>query len=444
MGTPAVIRSASRSLLTRIRANWLISGSAVYVAANVFSAAIPFLLLPVLTRYLSPAEYGETAMFQTLLGALSAFVGLGTAGAATRKYFDKEANEQTLAEFVGACLQILLASSVVLVGVVFVLRTFISDWLNLRVEWVLWAVVVAAMGVPVQIRLGQWEVRRKARLYGTLQNAQSVLHGALSLFLVVVALQGAAGRVNAQIVTAFIVGLAALVFLKRDGLLLLLRWKPIYLKEALSYGIPLIPHLAGAFVVAAIDRVLVSKQLGLEDAGIYMVGVQVAGALILVFDALSRAFTPWLYERLRGADKGDDALIVSRTYSLWFLMVLGGLAAVAAGGWFVELVAGARYARAGEVIGWLAMGHVFHGGYLLLSGFIIYSKRTGLLSLITIVSGMIGIPLLLVSMQTMGLQGAAIAFCSTMALRCALTWWAAQACQPMPWFGRKDEGEDHV
>lgn len=35
----------------------LLSGSAVYLLANLASAALPFALLPVLTRYLGPTEY---------------------------------------------------------------------------------------------------------------------------------------------------------------------------------------------------------------------------------------------------------------------------------------------------------------------------------------------------------------------------------------------------
>ncbi len=56
----------------------LISGSAVYVVANLIAAVTPFLLLPILTRYLPPNEYGEIAIFLKLISALSAIVGLLT------------------------------------------------------------------------------------------------------------------------------------------------------------------------------------------------------------------------------------------------------------------------------------------------------------------------------------------------------------------------------
>ena len=61
-------------MLAKLKSNTFLAGSAVYLFSNILNAAIPFALLPVLTRYLTPEEYGEVAMFQTLLGALMAFI----------------------------------------------------------------------------------------------------------------------------------------------------------------------------------------------------------------------------------------------------------------------------------------------------------------------------------------------------------------------------------
>lgn len=413
-------------------------GSAIYVVSNVIAAAIPFLLLPVLTRYLTPGEYGEIAMFQTLVGALGAVIGLGTAGAVSRKYFDKGTTEETLRDFVAACLQILLLSSFLVFVAAFILRDRISSWFNLDVGWVLWAVLVATLAVPTQLRLGQWEMRRKARQYGVMQTSQSIANMGLSLFLVVILLKGADGRITAQIVTAGGMAGAALFLLRRDRLFSFFSWRPEYIKEALAFGVPLVPHLAGAFILVAVDRLLVGKELGLEHAGVYMVAVQLAGALLMVFDAVARAFSPWLFEQLNSGDAVARRQVVKRIYVLFTFMLAAGIVAFATGGWFVELIAGSRYARAGEVIGWLALGQVFFGMYLILNGFMVYAKRTGIVSWITIFSGLAGILLLIVGIKLGGLQGAGVAFCITMALRTAATWWAAQHCQAMPWLGSKE------
>src|SRR5690606_34839927 len=66
----------------------LASGASIYLLSNILNAALPFALLPILTRYLGPAQYGEVAMFQTFLATLAAFTGLSVQGAAARKYYD--------------------------------------------------------------------------------------------------------------------------------------------------------------------------------------------------------------------------------------------------------------------------------------------------------------------------------------------------------------------
>ena len=48
----------------------LLQNAAVYSLSNILNAAIPFLLLPILTRVLLPADYGVLAMFNATLGIL--------------------------------------------------------------------------------------------------------------------------------------------------------------------------------------------------------------------------------------------------------------------------------------------------------------------------------------------------------------------------------------
>jgi len=422
-----------------LKANSLLSGSAVYLVSNILNAAIPFALLPVLTRYLRPTEYGEVAMFQTLVGAMGAFVGLSVAGAAGRKFYDGKLGESELKQFIAACLQILLASSALVFVVTFAFSEQLGAWLGLKKQWILLAVFVTTALVVVQLRLGQWQVRKEARRYGALQISQSALNMLLSLLLVVLFLQGAAGRIWAQVWATGIAAVLALTFLKRDGLLSFLVWKPAYLWEALKFGVPLIPHIGGVFLLASADRFVIKAEFGLAEAGIYMVAVQLSSAMGLVFDAINKAYVPWLFEHLKRDIFAEKCRIVRYTYVWFALILLGAALAFAFGPWLVTLVAGQAYAQAGEVIGWLALGQAFGGMYLMVTNYAFYSKRTGMLSLATITSGVINVILLVVLIRLLGLKGAAIAFSISMAIRFLLTWWVAQQCHPMPWFNLKVE-----
>ena len=65
-------------LLPRILAHPLLRSGGVYFVANVANAGLPFLMLPFLTRYLTPTDYGIVSMFGVLVGILIPFVGVNT------------------------------------------------------------------------------------------------------------------------------------------------------------------------------------------------------------------------------------------------------------------------------------------------------------------------------------------------------------------------------
>jgi O-antigen/teichoic acid export membrane protein len=417
-----------------LKGNTFFAGSVVYLVSNILNAAIPFALLPVLTRYLTPEEYGEVAMFQTLLGALMAVIGLSLHGAAGRKFYDGNLEERDLKEFIGSCLQILVMTTVLTLTVLFTFQNQFSRWLGLDQEWLLLAALVTAGNVIALIRLGQWQVRKKAKSYGALQVTKSILDVNLSLILVVLLLQGSGGRIFAQVIAVSIFALFALYFLKRDNLLTFIVWRPEYIKEALRFGVPLIPHVGGIFLLTTVDRLVINSKFGLAQAGIYMVAVQFGMTLSIIFDAINKAYVPRLYECLKRDDESEKRRVVIYTY-IWFLIILFGAAlAFVVGPSIIRFFAGEQYIRSGDLIGWLVLGQVFGGMYHMMTSYIFYSKKTGLLSITTIISGALNLVLLYFFISMFGLKGAAYSFCFSMGVRFLLTWWVAQNRHPMPWF----------
>jgi O-antigen/teichoic acid export membrane protein len=411
----------------------LVAGSMTYLSANVINAAIPFVLLPILTRYMNPDQYGQVAMYQTLLAALATVTGISAHAAASVKYYDNDLTTEHLGHFIGASFQILMVSSVVIFALMFMARIPLGQWLGLPPSWLLWAVVASASNFIILLRLGQWQVRGEALKYGILQITQSAANAVLSLIMVVVLLRGAEGRIDAQnyIVLAFAFLSTCLLFRDR---LVSWSWRPGYIREALSFGIPLIPHTVGIFLLGSVDRMMINSRLGLAPTGIYMVGVQLTTTMGIVFSAINNAYVPWLFERLKRGDPAEKRQIVRWTYGYFVAaLLLAGLAFVV-GPWAVTLIAGEKYRAAGQVVGWLALGNAFGGMYLMVTNYIFYSKRTGLLSLVTICSGLFNIAMLYILIAWLGITGAAIAFALTAALRFSLTWLVAQRRHPMPWF----------
>lgn len=412
----------------------LMANSAIYLVANVVNGLVPLILLPVLTRYLTAREYGEVALFQTLISVLIALIGLNVAGAAARRNFDDSICQGSgMSDYIGACFIVIVSISVVVLIICAVCAEQIQEIFSLSVEWIFLACLCAALTVVSDIRMGQWQIERRAVIYGAFQVSRSAVNMLLSIVLVILCSLGSSGRIFSQSLAFGVFAIIAMASLIKDGLLRV-SWQPRNIRDVLAFGVPLLPHSVGAILLTQVDRIFINSNLGLIEAATYTVAAQISSGLTLLFVSFNAAYVPWLFERLVNNSKDEMKKIVRLTY--WYfvgaLAIAAGLAAI--GPKLVIWVAGDKYAEAGGVIGWLALAQAFGGMYLMVTNYIFFSKRTGLLSVVTIASGLVNVGLLFLFVP-FGIRGAAIASCSSMLMRFLLTWGVAQISHPMPWFG---------
>lgn len=414
------------------RSSSLIRGAGVYLVASVLNASIPFLLLPVLTRYLEPAEYGEIAVFQVWVSLIGALCGLSVHGAANRKYFDYEDPDREIGEFIGACVLLLIISTIALAIIAYSFRSIIIEALGIKEIWLWLAIPVAFSNFLIQLRLGQWQVRKKAAFYGSFQISRSLLDMLLSLVLVVVFTLGVTGRLSGTISAAFIFGSIALISLHSSGLFRL-NWRPDLMREALKFGVPLIPHILGAFLLLTADRAIISSKLGLSEAGVYMVAAQLAMAMSIMLEAVNKAFSPWLFERLKRDNESEKRQIVKFSYGYSGFLLFIAFIALIVGDDVLRLIAGEKFGSAGKVVGWLFLAQAFRGIYFLFTNYIFFAKKTGAIAKITISFGILHIGLLYIFIDYFGVVGAAYALCVSMFLQMLGTWYTANKLLNMPW-----------
>jgi len=407
--------------------------TSVYFLANILNAVIPFLLLPILTRYLSVEEYGQIAMFQLLIGGLAGFVGLNTVGAAGRKFYDKNISKSELAIYNTNCLWILLFTAVVIVLLTLLFNKEIALLLSIPSHWVYLAITISFSSFILQFRLSQWQIRGEAKKYGVLQVSNSLFNLCGSLIFVVTLSMGAQGRIDALFMTGIITATFSFYLLIKHELITfsLPNKKSIY--EALNFGAPLVPHIFGAFLLSSADRYVINDSLGVGAAGIYLLAVQLSSALSIIFDAINKAYVPWLFENLTKNDTAIKFSIVKNTYKYFVLLSVVAVLGFIIGPWGVTFIAGDNFSKAATIIGWLLLGQVFSGMYLMVTNYIFYSKETKLLSLVTIFTGALNVLLLYMLVPMFGLKGAAYSFCASMLIRFIMTWLLANKKVKMPW-----------
>jgi O-antigen/teichoic acid export membrane protein len=408
----------------------LLRSAGTYTVANVAARAVPFLLLPVLTRYLAPAEYGVIAMFAVVWGLSAPLVSWNTHGALGRRYFDRE--EIDFPGYVTTCLMIGAAATVAAAAAMLAAHGPLGTLTGLSAPWLLGAVVVAAGLFAQQVRLTLWQVAERPIPFGAFQFAQALLQMGVALALVVGFGMGWRGRVGAQIGVTALFGLLALVFLRRD------RWlsgrpRKAHAKHALAFGAPLLPHAYAGYVFMAADRTLLAGMEGLAVAGVYATAATVGAVVQVVLDSLNAAWVPWLFARLKAGDDESRRRVIRFTYALFAAILAGVVVLGLAAPYLLGPLLGKDYSGAGIYIFWIALGFGFEGMYKLVVNQIFFAQKTGRLPWITasVAAGHIGLTLLLITLN--GPVGAAQAGAASQLLAFLLVWALAARIFPMPW-----------
>ncbi|MFT6987400.1 MAG: O-antigen/teichoic acid export membrane protein [Psychromonas sp.] len=410
----------------------LLKNTLIYTFSSILSAGIPFLLVPILTRYLSPEQYGQIAMFTIFLTALTAVVGLSVDGAANRRFFDQNVTCDQLKRFNGNCFFILLTSTVLASFILLFVDAHLAHFLGIPSSWVYLGILSVFCSFILKLRLGQLQVRGKAKSYGFFQVVNSFVVLILSILFVVSLDLGGAGRIYSIVLTSVLVSFMSFYSLVNDKL-----FKFEYclqdIKQALSFGVPLIPHVLGAFLLLSADKFVINKELGLEMTGIYMVAFSLGSALNIIFSGINSAFTPWLFGQLKEDDEVKKRDIVKKTYLYFIFLIFLSLFTFIVAPPILKLIVGEKFHQAAEVLPLIIVGQVFLGMYFMVTNYIFYVKKTKYLSYVTISSGAINISLLLLFLPIYGIYGAALAFSIANLWQFLFTWLVSAKVYSMPW-----------
>jgi O-antigen/teichoic acid export membrane protein len=408
----------------------LFRSAGIYTVSRIINLAIPFLMMPVLTRYLSPADYGIVAMFAVLLGISSPFIGLSLHGAISVMYYKKDGTDLPL--YIGNCFIIITASTFLVSIVIWIFAGQISSFSAFPKEW-LWAVVIfAATQFIGLVLMTLWQVQNKPVKFAVFQNLQTLMNIGLTIALVVGAGKNWQGRIEAQVISATIFALTAVFILHRNGWLKIKYDKPS-IDHALQFGVPLIPHALGGMLIVQTDRMFLTNMVGVAVTGIYTVGYQFGSMIELVASSFNQAYVPWLFKHLAEDNEAMKRKIVVFTYLYFFLILLFALALSAVVPWFLKFFVGKEFIGAGRYVFWIALGYAFSGMYYMVANYIFFVGKTAALAKITFVTALLNICFNYILIKLNGPVGAAQASALAFFISFIFTWILSARVYRMPW-----------
>ncbi len=409
----------------------LVFGIFAYSATNLLNAAIPFLLLPILTNVLDPAAYGILAIFQVMVNFLLPFAAFNSESALTRFYFDKDL--QGFDRMLGSSLRLLVGSAVLLALIILPFGSFIEKWTGFPAAW-LWSVIAFVISRKlIEIVLSMYRVENRPLPFAIIRILSTLADILLSIFLVINLEMYWEGRVLGQIWASAAFGILAFILIKW-------RFKANFSKSKthrnllLEFGIPLLPHAIGAALITYSDRVFISNMCGLEATGIYTVAYQIGMLIFLFQNSFNQAWAPWFFEQLNIGTGEIKSRIVRITWLYSLLLLAGTVVFALLSPWLLERFIDQQYHDAAGFVFWIALGFAFNGIYKMFVNFLFYLKETKIIGIATFSTAILNLILNYFFILEFGPVGAA--YSTALCFLIQLIWIAILAMKkyPMPWF----------
>ncbi|WP_156901174.1 lipopolysaccharide biosynthesis protein [Nisaea denitrificans] len=328
--------------------NPAVRSAAFYAVALVFGKGVSFLMLPLVTGHLSPAEYGVVELLASVADVAGIVFGLGLADVLFR-FGREEGMASTLLGF-SLTIGLLLGIAGQLAAPTMAGMTPVPvALLDLRILFASLALTAA-----IQVPLAYLRYRDRPALFAAVSIGKAAVQaGLVAIFLIAdggVTAVLAGGLIADGIVTVILVSLQfreAGIGIKRK-----------HARLALGYGVPLVASGMAGFCLGSFDRWVLAAHVSVEDLAFY----GLAAKFGLIAALAMQPFEMWwfprrfsLLETEEGRRHSADIVGIGFVYSV---MVVGGVAAL--GPYVITWMTPVAYHEAAVLVPWLALIALLH------------------------------------------------------------------------------------
>jgi O-antigen/teichoic acid export membrane protein len=405
----------------------LATTGAAYTAASVVSKLIAVALLPLYTRYLTPADYGAAEVMFASVVAASIVIRFGTIEALLRFYYK---DDEDPAGVVGTSFAALFWFSTAAALIALPFAGPISEALLDRPAADLARISIAGLWVltMMEFLLTLFRLEERARAYF----ATTILNVLAAIGLTVVLVVGEGEGARGLLIGSYGSGAAfvlALVVVHRRRLSLWI--DRALLRRLMRFGLPTMPAELSLYLLNFVDRIIIVRSVGLAEAGLYSLAVKFAQAVNVLVRGFQLAWPPLAYS-IRDDDEARRAYAAVVTY------FVTGCAFVVTGMWLLSrwiarALAAPEFFDSYEAVGLIATGVTLYALYMVLVVILGRTGRTEFNFPATIGALVANVALNLLLVPSMGIVGAGLALVASYVVVVALMYVFTQRLFPVPY-----------
>jgi O-antigen/teichoic acid export membrane protein len=401
----------------------------IYAVGILLSRALSVVMLPIYTRYLTPADYGVLELIGMTLEVIAIFAGAQIALGIFRYYHKAESEAERNA---------VVSTALLGLGVSYVLVGAIALTAAAPISRLVWGSAanagllrIAAVGFMLQsmliVPLAYARVRDRAILFVTANAVKLVISLVVNLWLVVGLRWGVAGVLVSNIIANLIVGGWMTAWVVREVGVRISRRAT---RDLLRYGLPMMATWAATFIVTYGDRYFLQAEGGSAIVGLY--GLAYTFGFMLALIGYMPFMQVWEQKRFEIAKRADrDALLANGFVYMNVMVVSVALGIALFVGDFLHIVAAPPFHEAARLVPLILVAYVLQGWTSLQDTGILVRERTEFVSLANWIAAIVALAgYALLVPRYLGL-GAAIATVIAFATRHVIVYSIAQRLWPV-------------
>lgn len=384
----------------------LIKHSSVYMGAEFLRKGIGFIMIPLYTRYLSPANYGLLELIDITLNVIGMIVGLRIGSALIRYYHHFEETKDKQEVFTTAfIITFILSISVLIFLEIFSIPISAlilgnSQYFSyFQVAFICLAIQTIYL-VPETYLIAL----KKSVLYSSLSIGTLISNLSLNIFFLVFLKMGVMGILLSMLITKIINGLIVTATTLRNVKLAFSFEK---LKKMVNFSLPLVPAGIAMFTMHFSDRFFVQKYCSLNDLGLYSLGYKFGMILSVLISA--PIFRIWDTQRFEIA-KSDDAKQVFKKIFTYFsaILIFVGLIISIFIDELIYIIASSEYHGASSIVPLIVLSYVLFGISNFFTLGMVITSKTKHIAFVQVIAAAINILLNFLLISRYGIIGAAI------------------------------------
>lgn len=370
-----------------------------YFFSDLFVKGFLFISLPLLSRIMDPSEYGKLSLVNAAISILFVFLSFNIQNAITNQYMR---DNKDFGSYLFSCLSFLIPVQIFVILLSPFYISHLAHWFGLLERDLFYVLIICSMLTLFNVYMGYLLASSNSKEY-SIWNVISKLAELSLIFIFAFMLvdNQYLSKIYAQLLVTVVILLFVAPKLYK---LMTLKFSANYIRAALLFALPLIPHAITNNLLSQVDRFLINAELGSSATGIYSFSYNLGMAIVIVIMAWNASWQPKLFQLL---NKKSEKNISKVIYSSAILILFFSMLAIFFSEEVVIILADSSYYESIKIIPIIVIGNALIHIYMSYANFVFYERKTFYISVATAFALLVNIALNLWLIPIYGVDGAA-------------------------------------